>query len=68
LYNERVDKLIRACKSSKLQIGIKEILIPGEPESRYEKECLESGIPIEEELWDEIIKVGAKYNIDINKL
>lgn len=54
LYSERVDKLIRACKASKLQVGVKEILIPGEPENKHEEECLKLGIPIEEELWKEI--------------
>jgi len=68
LYNERVDKLIIACKSSKLQKDIKEILIPGEPEIRHEQECARLGIPIEEKVWEGIVSIARKGSIDIDNV
>lgn len=67
-YNERVDKLIKACKSSRTQQGVAEILLPGEPEIRYEQECARLGIPIDEKVWEGITDIAKKANIDIDKV
>ncbi len=67
-YEKRVDGLIRICRSSSPQPGVKEVLIPGDPERRAEKEALRSGIPIDEELWEELSKIGKKYGIDVNRI
>lgn len=67
-YEKRVDKLIKACRSSSPQAGIKEVLIPGDLERRAEREALELGISIEENLWEELSNIGKKYSVDVNKI
>ena len=45
-FKQRMDRMIRMMKESKLQPGVKEIIIPGEPEFRKEKDRLVNGIPL----------------------
>ena len=45
-YESRMDTLIRRAKSGPLANGFDEILIPGEPETRAQKERLKNGIPL----------------------
>jgi len=65
-YSKRVDKLIKKIKLSSPKPGVKEVLIPGDPERKFEKEALVKGIKIEDELWQELCKTCDKYEININ--
>jgi LDH2 family malate/lactate/ureidoglycolate dehydrogenase len=44
-YRTRIDTLIDRMKSSPLADGVREVLVSGEPEDRYEAERRRSGIP-----------------------
>jgi LDH2 family malate/lactate/ureidoglycolate dehydrogenase len=44
-YRARIDTLIERVKSAPLAEGFSEILVPGEPEDRYEAERRRAGIP-----------------------
>lgn len=67
-FEKRVDKLIRACKSSSTRPGFDKVLIPGDPEREAEKKSLKFGIPIDEGLWKELLALGDKYGIDAKKI
>jgi LDH2 family malate/lactate/ureidoglycolate dehydrogenase len=62
-FKEQIDALIRKTKSSKLRPGFTEILIPGEPELRNEKERLKQGIYIPDRTWEEIKATAATLNL-----
>lgn len=64
-FKERIDALIKAAKSTKLRSGFTEILIPGEPEFRTEKERRKQGIFVPERTWEEIKNRAAKLNLDL---
>jgi len=63
-FERRVDKLIRACKSSSPRPGFDKVRIPGEPESEAEKKSLELGVQIDEELLNELVALGKRYGVD----
>ena len=44
-YRARIDTLIERMKSAPLAEGSSEVLVPGEPEDRYEVQRRKSGIP-----------------------
>jgi uncharacterized oxidoreductase len=64
-FEERIDALIKAAKSTKLRPGFTEILMPGEPEFRTEKERQKQGIFIPDKTWEEIKKIAVKFNLDL---
>ncbi|MFH1084408.1 MAG: Ldh family oxidoreductase [Chloroflexota bacterium] len=49
-FTARVDALIALLKASRLEEGVDEILVPGEPEARKAAEYAVAGIPIEEDV------------------
>lgn len=65
-YSKRVDKLIKKIKSSSPRPGVKEVLIPGDPEREYEKKALANGIEIEDKMWQELREMCDKYGVNIN--
>ena len=64
-FKRRIDNLIQTAKSSKLRPGFHEILIPGEPELRTERERLEEGIYVPDKTWEEIKSIGTKMRLDL---
>jgi hydroxycarboxylate dehydrogenase B len=51
-------------RSAPLAAGAKEILVPGEPEARMERERRTAGIPIDEATWTQIRDVATEVGID----
>jgi uncharacterized oxidoreductase len=67
-FKERVDRLVRSIKNSQKAEGVKEILIPGEPEI-YERELrLKTGIPISEKAWQPLMQACKQYGLDVESL
>ncbi|MEM2904309.1 MAG: Ldh family oxidoreductase [Candidatus Bathyarchaeia archaeon] len=64
-YKRRVDELILRVKASRKAPGVKEILLPGEPELREEQRRLREGIYIEEETWKEIASTAKGLGLDL---
>jgi len=67
-FKEQVNVLVQKIKSSKLRPGFTEILIPGEPEYRNEKERLKNGISIPDRTWEEIRVTAATLGLDVDAL
>jgi len=67
-FKEQIDALIQKTKSSKLRPGFTEILIPGGPEFRTEKERLKQGIYIPDRTWEEIKATAATLNLNVDAI
>ncbi len=67
-FKRQVDALVQKIKSSKLRPGFTEILMPGEPEYRTEKERLKSGISVPDKTWEEIKTTASALGLDVSSL
>jgi uncharacterized oxidoreductase len=65
-FKEQIDALIKKTKSSKLRPGFREILIPGEPEFRTEKERQKKGIYVPDRTWEEIKATAATLGLNMD--
>lgn len=60
-FKERLDWLVQELKSSPLAEGSKGVFMPGEMELEIERERRKDGIPISEEIWQDLKKLSKKY-------
>ncbi|MGC8911342.1 MAG: Ldh family oxidoreductase [Nitrososphaeria archaeon] len=67
-YRKDMLELIEIIKSAPLAEGFKEILLPGEPEHREYLKRLKEGIPVYEDVWENIKRVAEEYNVPLPKL
>jgi uncharacterized oxidoreductase len=63
-FEQDADGLVEYVKSSKLAPGFEQILVPGEPEELERERRLQSGIPISEEAWRQILDTASRYGVD----
>lgn len=63
-FTERVTRLIETIKSSPKAEGVKEILIPGEPECREKEKRIKEGIFIEDTTWKEILEIARELGLE----
>ena len=54
--------MVQELKSSPLAKGFKEIFVPGEIEFEIEKRRREEGIPISEEIWEDLKRLSKTYH------
>jgi len=59
-FHAQVAALMDWVRSAPLAAGAKEILVPGEPEARTERERRADGIPIDDATWKQIQDVAPK--------
>lgn len=62
-FLERMDRLIREIRAVRPVPGVEEVLLPGEPELRKEKERRENGIPLSREVFEEFTALASRYEI-----
>jgi len=60
-FKERLDWLVQELRSSPLAEGAKGVFMPGEMELEIERERRKDGIPISEEIWQDLKKLSKKY-------
>jgi hydroxycarboxylate dehydrogenase B len=63
-FHAQVAALLDWVRSAQLAAGATEILIPGEPEARTERERRASGVPVEDATWRQIQEVAAEVGVD----
>ena len=63
-FKKHVDGLIEYVKSSPKMPGVNEILFPGEMEAREREKRLKTGIFVESETWNQIVKSARDLNLD----
>ena len=59
----QVAALLEWVRSAPLAAGAKEVLVPGEPEARIERERRANGIPIEDATWSQILACAAEAGV-----
>lgn len=67
-FRHQADKLVKSVKNSPKAEGVKEILIPGEPESNERERRLRDGIPISEKAWQSLMQACKEYGVDVESI
>ena len=67
-YADNADFVIDRVKKIKPAPGVSEVLIPGEPEARSTAERLDSGIPVADTTWQQIVEGGQSVGVDVEAL
>jgi hydroxycarboxylate dehydrogenase B len=62
-FHAQVAALLDWVRSAPLAAGAKEILVPGEPEARMERERRAAGVPIEDETWRQIERCAEQAGV-----
>ena len=62
-FDRQVAALFDWVRSAPLAAGAKEILVPGEPETRLEAERRRDGIPVEDETWAQVQTVARELSV-----
>ena len=62
-FDAQVAALLDWVRSAPLAAGAKEVLVPGEPEARMERERRASGIPIEDATWIQITACATEVGV-----
>ncbi len=64
-FKARIDKMIRTLRRSRTAEGFKEVLLPGDPESREAKNRAKSGIMVEDKTWERIVTVARSSGVGV---
>lgn len=64
LFYDEVEALVKHVKSSRTMPDVSEILVPGEPEFRTERERAQAGIPIDDTTWAKICDSARRLGLD----
>jgi uncharacterized oxidoreductase len=62
-FTRQVRDLTGFVKSAEPAPGVAEVMIPGEPEARSERERRAGGIPVEDETWRQIEEIAAELKV-----
>ena len=63
-FYDEVEALVSHVKSSRTAPGVAEILVPGEPEFRTERERQRNGIPIDDTTWEKLCASARQIGLD----
>jgi uncharacterized oxidoreductase len=59
---QTVAESVRTCPRVE---GVSEILLPGDPERREKKKRLETGIPLDDGTWSQLVQVAGRLNVTV---
>jgi uncharacterized oxidoreductase len=62
-FTRQVQDLVSFVKSAEPASGVAEVLVPGEPEARTERDRRASGIPVDDETWRQIEVIAAELKV-----
>ncbi len=62
-YDREMDALVHYVKSTPVQPGVPEILIPGEPEMRQANTRSHQGVPFPERTWQRLLRTATELGI-----
>ncbi len=62
-FKESMDRLVRKMRTCPPAKGFDRVMLPGEPELEVMEKRFKTGIPIDENVWDEIVASAAKLGI-----
>ena len=64
-YAERADRLEGRVRAVPPAPGFEEVLIPGDPELRTRSDRMRQGIPIPDELWQELVELADSLGLSV---
>jgi LDH2 family malate/lactate/ureidoglycolate dehydrogenase len=64
-FKSHMDNWIRRFKSAKPVPGQDRVLIPGDPEREFEKERINSGIPLNEKVEKDLLELAEKFQVEL---
>lgn len=64
-FKFHMDKWIQRFSSAKTVEGKSKVIIPGEPETEFEKERLKNGIPLLKAVAEDLVQLGQKFKINL---
>jgi len=64
-FKYNMDKWIQRFSSAKTVEGQQKVIIPGEPETAFEKERMKDGIPLLESVVKDLRNVGEKFGVEL---
>ncbi|MDG6926672.1 MAG: Ldh family oxidoreductase [Nitrososphaerota archaeon] len=67
-FKSRMDTMVEKILRSPPADGVKEVLIPGDPEAREMEKRKVNGIPVEERTWARLVDVARKYGVDVPRV
>jgi L-2-hydroxycarboxylate dehydrogenase (NAD+) len=67
-FRAQAKDFIHQIKSSRKAPGVKEIMVPGEPERKIREQRLREGIPIADEVWRELEQISEELGVNIRAL
>jgi uncharacterized oxidoreductase len=62
-FTKQMSDLVGFVKSSEPAPGVKEVMVPGEPEARLERDRGAHGIPVEDETWRQIEAIATELGV-----
>ena len=65
-YKQNINSLVDALKQSRPSKGFDEIMMPGEPEIRIKQDREEKGIPLPEQVFENLKIMAIRLGVDIN--
>jgi LDH2 family malate/lactate/ureidoglycolate dehydrogenase len=64
-FKSHMDNWIKRFKSAKPVPGQDRVLIPGDPEREFEKERINSGIPLNEKVEKDLLELAEKFQVEL---
>ena len=64
-FHAQVRTLVDFVRSAPLAAGAEEILVPGEPEARMERDRRRGGVPLDEETWRQVAVCAAEVDVTV---
>ncbi len=65
-YSSRADEMVKRVREIPPAPGFEEVLAPGDPEVRTRAARGKEGIPIADDVWEEIVETARSLNVDID--
>ena len=63
-FLERAEAIVRRVKGVKRAPGVREVMVPGEPEHRVYEERSRRGIPVDDRLWKRLVELGRRFGVE----
>ena len=64
-FRRRADELVREARSIPPAPGFKEVMAPGDPESRAQAQRSAEGIPVPDKVWQLIVEAGKSVGVEV---
>ena len=64
-YRSRVGEVLEEVANVRPAPGLKQVMVPGDPERQSREQRLRDGIPVPVATWDELAAIAARFGVDL---